>query len=257
MPFSLGWLPPGKADYLAHRINIGATSEDPDTPLYGGEYLLTVTRGGQVLDVDVQQFRMVPVEDAAFKSGPGQPVTVNGRRGVESSRSGGPGGYELYLSHPDGGTMYVNVAPHPGSAVPAQQLVDAGRRIARELRFPGNTTVTPAFGLRDLPNGMRVCAFEVQKPHGPSADRSRPGTGYSLGTCAVVPPVHVGTATMGDSPSGTPGRPVQGHATRYVDENGYVRLWILDAVDGTPVVAAGRVALSDLYAVANNLVLPR
>ena len=49
---------------------------------------------------------------------------------------------------------------------------------------------------------------------------------------------------------------MQGHATRYVDENGYHQLWVLNAVEGGPVVVAGRVPLADLYDIANRLVLP-
>jgi hypothetical protein len=255
MPYSLGWLPPGSVAYRAHRINIGSSAANPDAPLYGGEYMLTVTADDQVLEVDVQQFRMVPVDEAMFKSGPGQPVTINGQRGVESSVSTGPGGYELYVAHPDGGSMYVNVSAAPGSNAPAQQLIDAGRRIAENIHFPGTTTVTPAYGLRDLPNGMRICAFDVEQ----SPDRSQPGPGintsYSLGTCTVQPSIHVNSAVGGD-PTGTPGQPVQGHETRYVEENGYHQLRVLDAVGGAPVVVAGRVPQADLYDIANRLVLP-
>lgn len=259
MPFSLGWLPPGSVDYVARRINIGAASADPQSPpLYGGEYMLTVTDKGQVLDVDVQQFRMMDVDEAAFKSGPGNPVTIKGQRGVESSRSGGPGGYELYVAHPEGGSMYVNVAAELGSTAPPQQLVDLGRRIAENIHFPGTTTVTPTFGLRDLPSGMRICAFDVEegfgKSPGKSAGDAEPTTSYSLGTCTTVPPVNVATPAV--EPTGRPGRPVQGHATRYVDDNGYRTLWVLDAVNGAPVMTAGRVSLEDLYDIANRLVLP-
>jgi len=255
MPYSLGWLPPGSVAYRAHRISVGSSSANPDVPLYGGEYMLTVTAGSQVLEVDVQQVRMVSVDKATFKSGPGKSVTINGQRGVESSVSTGPGGYELYVAHPDGGSMYVNVSAAPGSTAPAQQLVDAGRRIAENIHFPGTTTVTPAFGLRDLPNGMRICAFDVEQ----GMDRSSAGpvtnTSYSLGTCTVQPSIFVNSAVVG-GPTGTPGQPVQGHATRYADENGYHRLWVLDAVDGVPVVIAGRVPQADLYDIANRLVLP-
>jgi hypothetical protein len=254
MPYSLEWLPPGEVDYIARRINIGGEGDALNTPLYGGEYMLTVTAGGQVLNIDVQQFRMVAVDEAAFKSGPGSPVIINGQRGVESSSSDGPGGYELYVAHPDGGSMYVNVAARPGSTADTQRLVDIGRQIAQNIRFPGNTTVTPAFGLRDLPSGVRVCAFEV----GRGLDGSAPSTSYSLGTCTTMPPVHVSAGAMNDPDSGnTPGQPVQGHETRYVDENGYLRLWVLDAVNGAPVAIAGRVPLTDLYDIANRLVLPR
>ena len=255
MPYSLGWLPPGAVAYRAHRINVGSSAAKPDTPLYGGEYMLTVTADGQVLEIDVQQFRMVSPDKAMFKSGPGQAVTIKGQPGVESSVSTGPGGYELYVAHPDGGSMYVNVNAAPGSTAPAQQLIDAGRRIAENIQFPGTTTVTPAYGLRDLPNGLRVCAFNVQQsPNGPLAG---PGTNtsYSLGTCTVQPSIFVNSA-VGGEPTGTPGEPVQGHATRYVNENGYHQLWVLDAVEGGPVVVAGRVPLADLYDIANRLVLP-
>jgi hypothetical protein len=257
MPFSLDWLPPGSVAYLARRINIGAASDDPHAPpLYSGEYMLTVTANGQVLDVDVQQMRMMSVDHAAFKSGPGNPVTINGQRGVESSRSDGPGGYELYVPHRDGGSMYVNVSAQAGSTAPAKQLVDIGRRIAQNIRIPGTTTVTPTFGLRDLPNGMRICAFDVEQGTGPFSDGSQPSTRYSLGTCATMPTVVVGT-NAAHGPAGTPGRPVQGHATRHFDENGYRTLQVLDAVNGAPVAIAGRVPLTDLYEIANRLVLPR
>ncbi|MEU3648433.1 hypothetical protein AB0E59_34005 [Lentzea sp. NPDC034063] len=260
MPYSLGWLPPGTVAYRAQRINIGSSAEDPGTPLYGGEYMLTVTADGQVLQVGVQQFRMVSVDEAMFKSGPGAPVTIKGRRGVESSVSTGPGGYELYVEHPDGGSMYVHVSAEHGSTAPAQQLVDAGRRIAENIQFPGTTTVTPAFGLRDLPDGMRICAFEVAQSldRAPVAQGSKPGTttNYSLGTCAVPPTVFVNSAVAGE-PAGTPGQPVQGHATRYVDDNGYHRLWVLDAIGGAPLFIAGQVPEADLYDIANRLVLPR
>jgi hypothetical protein len=246
MPFSLGWLPPGSVTRIARRINIGSATADSDKPLYGGEYVLTVRSKGQAIDIDVQQLKMVTVDEAMFKSGPGQPVTVNGQRGVESSNSGGAGGYELYVAQRGGGSMYVNVAGSPDSTAPAQRLIDVGRRVAQNIRFPGKTTVTPAFGLRDLPSGMRICAFDVEST----------GTGYDLGACSAMPTVHVGTNISSNSP-GTPGRPVQGHATRYTNDGGYRMLRVLDAVDGAPVTVAGRVALSDLYAVASRLVLPR
>ncbi|WP_439658335.1 hypothetical protein ACSHWB_39035 [Lentzea sp. HUAS TT2] len=256
MPFSLGWLPPGAVAYRAQRINIGATAANPAAPLFGGEYMLTVTAGGQVLEVDVQQFRMTSVDEAMFKSGPGAPVTIKGQRGVESSVSTGPGGYELYVAHPDGGSMYVNVSAEHGSTASAQQLVDTGRRIAENIQFPGTTTVTPAYGLRDLPNGMRICAFSVDPGLDRSPAKQETNTSYSLGTCTVLPTVHVSTAIVGEPPA-TPGQPVQGHATRYSDENGYHRLWVLDAVGGAPVVVAGPVPQADLYDIANRLVLPR
>jgi hypothetical protein len=257
MPYSLGWLPPGKVDYVTRRINIGAAADDLDKPLYGGEYMLSVTADGQVLDVDVQQMRMMPVDEAAFKSGPGNPVTINGRRGVESARAGGPDGYELYVAHPDGGSMYVHVGAGLGSTAPAQRLVEVGRRIAQNLEFPGTATVTPQFGLRTpLPGGMRICAFDVQEGTSLDQKQSEPYTNYSLGTCTTTPPIEVGTDDS-DAPGGTPGRPVQGHPTRYLDDNGYRTLRVLDAVDGAPVAIAGSVPRDDLYEIANRLVLPR
>lgn len=255
MPFDLGWLPSGTVAYRVHRINTGSTAENPNKPLYGGEYMLTVTANGQVLEVDVQHMGTMKVDDARFKSGPGKSVTINGKRGVESSNSGGPGGYELYVPHPDGGSLYVNVSAAPGSTASAQQLVDDGRRIAENIKFPGTTTVTPAFGLRDLPNGTKICAFDVE-PGGPSPfGKLDASTNYSLGTCTGPAPINVGTA-MTNAPTGTPGQPVQGHATRYTDEDGYHRLWVLDAVKGVPVTVAGRVPQNDLYDIANRLVLP-
>ncbi|GLY34182.1 hypothetical protein Amsp01_002060 [Amycolatopsis sp. NBRC 101858] len=246
MPFSLGWLPPGKADYLARRINIGGSAAKPDKPVYGGEYMLTVTSGRQALLVDVQEMRSMPVGHAAFKSGPGQPVTIGGRAGVESSHSGGPGGYEVYLTHPEGGSLYVNVAAQPGSTAPAQQLIDAGRRVAENIAFPGKTTVTPAFGLGTLPDGLRMCAFDVE-------EASR--TAYSVGTCSTLPPIQV-RSDESSQVRGTAGQQVQGHATRYVDENGYRTLWILKAVHDEPIAVAGPGELTELYAIADHLVLP-
>ncbi|MEQ0557944.1 hypothetical protein ABJI51_02590 [Amycolatopsis sp. NEAU-NG30] len=246
MPFSLGWLPPGKADHLARRINIGGSAANPGTPVYGGEYLMTVTSGRQVLLVDVQEMRMVPVDEAAFKSGPGRPVTLAGRAGVESAHSGGPGGYEVYLTHPEGGSLYVNVAAQPGSTATEQQLIDFGRRVAENVTFPGTTKITPAFGLGKLPDGLRMCTFDVEK------DGAR--TSYSIGTCATMPPIQ---ARLGDPGQvhGTAGRPVQGHETRYQEENGYRTLWILKAVHDAPVAVAGSVAQTELYAIADHLVL--
>ena len=100
---------------------------------------------------------------------------------MESSHSGGPGGYEVYLTHPDGGSLYVNVAAQAGSTASAQQLIDAGRRVAENVTFPGTTTVTPAFGLGKLPDGLRMCTFDVEKD-GPSGPR----TSYSVGTCSTL-----------------------------------------------------------------------
>ncbi|GAB3891757.1 hypothetical protein GCM10029964_065450 [Kibdelosporangium lantanae] len=49
---------------------------------------------------------------------------------------------------------------------------------------------------------------------------------------------------------------MQGHETRYTDENGYRRVWVLNAVKGDPIAIAGKVPQAELYDVANRLVLP-
>jgi hypothetical protein len=257
MPFDLGWLPPGKVDYVARRINVGSLTKDPNDVVYGGEYMIDVTANGQVLDIGVQEMRMTPVDEAAFKSGPGKPVTINGKRGIESALSTEEGGYELYLAHPDGGSIYVNVAAMPFSTAPVQRLADVGRQVAQNIQFPGTTTVTPDFGLRTpLPDGMRICAFDVGEASSLDENQSEPNTDYSLGTCTTAPPIDVGIRDV-DAPAGTPGRPVQGHPTRYLDENGYRTLRVLDAVDGYPVAITGAVPQADLYKIANHLILPR
>lgn len=259
MPYSLDWLPPGDVAYLARRINIGSKDANLEHPLFGGEYMLSVTNDGQVLNIDVQEMLMSEPDEAAFKSGPGSPVTVGGRHGVESSVSDGPGGYELYLAHPGGsGSMYVNVAPsyEDGSTASAEQLIDVGRRVAENVRFPGDTLVNPAFGLRDLPAGLKVCAFDVERGFDSDSPSDGVGstTGYELGDCTVMPPVQV--HITGKDPDGTPGQPVLGHETRLNDEGGYRTLFILDAVAGEPIAVAGKVPAEQLYEIANHLVLP-
>lgn len=257
MPYSLDWLPPGEVDYLARRVNIGGSAAHPEVPVYNGEYMMTVTNNGQVLDVDVQEMKMSDPDEAAFKSGPGASVTIKGRHGVESKNNDGPGGYELYLEHPDGGSLYVGVAADlpSGSTATAQQLVDIGRRVAENVRFPGDTAVTPTFGLRDLPAGLKVCSWDVEKGFGRLPDGKVPNTRYDLGTCDVQPTINVGTGGP-DSEGGTPGQPVQGHETKYADDQGYLRLFVMNAVNGEAVVIAGKVPLDNLYAIANSLVLP-
>ncbi|GAB1514328.1 hypothetical protein [Actinophytocola sp. KF-1] len=265
MPYDLGWLPPGDVEFLVHRINTGGQE---DAPVFGGEYMLSVTSGGTKLMVDVQEFKMSPVDDAAFKSGPGSPVTINGKHGVESANSGGPGGYELYFEHPEQGSMYVNVGPENGGTADAQQLISYGRKIAQNIRFPGTKTVAPAFGLGALPDGMRMCAFDVEKPFdadapvgvevpgGSSARGSTPNTGYSVGACTDITGSINIAVTGVNGPRGAAGQPVQGHKTRFIDEGGYRSLWILGAVGNAPVLVAGRVPAADLYAIAGELVLP-
>jgi hypothetical protein len=134
--------------------------------------------------------------------------------------------------------------------------VRAARRIAENIRFPGAATVTPSFGLGALPDGMRVCTFDVEKPFDPSPLGSASSTGYQLGTCDTLPRIIVST-TNANGPRGNPGEPVQGHQTRYVDENGYRSLWILDAVNDAPILVAGSLPPTDLYDIANHLILPR
>jgi len=255
MPYSLDWLPPGEVDYLVHRVNIGGTAEDPDTPIYGGEYMFNVTNNGQVLYVDVQHFGMSTPDEAAFKSGPGSPVTINGLHGVESSVSDGPGGYELYLTHPGGGSMYVGVSAENGTTAPAQLLIDTGRRIAEHIRFPGDTRVTPMFGLGELPSGMKMCTFDLEKGFDSPPGTAHPSTSYQLGTCDTQPTINIYTADERDV-TGTAGQPVQGHETRYVDESGYLKLFVVDAVKGKSVAIAGSVPLADLYDIGNRLILP-
>ncbi len=260
MPFTLGWLPEGEIEYLVRRTNTGATAEEPEKPVYGGEYMLSVKAGGKTIMIDVQEFKMSGVDGAAFKSGPGKPVTINGKRGVESANSAGPGGYELYFEHPEAGAMYVHVGPENGGTADARELVDIGRNVAKGIRFPGTTKVTPSFGLGALPDGMRMCTFDVEKPFGLSAPASTSGTSsstsYTVGACTSIEDVVLVSTTSANGPRGEAGRPVQGHKTRFVDENGYRSLWILDAVAADPVLVAGAVPAADLYAIANDLVLP-
>ncbi|OLF16790.1 hypothetical protein [Actinophytocola xanthii] len=247
MPFSLGWLPQGSAAYSLERMAAVPAPEDPSLPLFGGEYQLTVTTGGQKLYVGVQELKMSPPEGAVFKSGPGRAVTVAGRRGVESANPGGEHGYELYLAHPDRGSLYVHVS---GNVAPAR-LVEVGRRIAENVRFPGSATVTPTFGLHDLPPDRRICGFGVQPP---SDHVPKPITEYNLGTCTDARDIVV--QTRFEQPLGTAGRLVLGRATREVSVDGYHTLWVLDAVDDTSIAIAGHVPMTELYDIADRLVLP-
>jgi hypothetical protein len=54
--------------------------------------MLSVTTNGQVLNIDVQEMRIRSIDQVTVNSGPGNPVTIGGRRGVESSSADGPGG---------------------------------------------------------------------------------------------------------------------------------------------------------------------
>ena len=258
MPYDLGWLPPGSVTYVARRINIGAVSRT-SPPLFDGEYMLIVTTASGDIDVDVQQFPG-DLSGSGFKSGPGTPITIGGRDGIESTNAGGPGGYEVYFQDADGGLMYVNVAAHHGDTVPADQLSTIGRRVADNVRFPGTSTVEPSFGIGYVPAGATVRAFDVDKlpADAPMADGTSGSiTSYDLGTTTTQASVAY-VSTVGNAmPSGTPGRDVQGHATRYRDDSGYRSVYVLDAVDGQHVMISGSQPLSELYKIADGLILPK
>ncbi|MFD0207521.1 MULTISPECIES: hypothetical protein [Saccharothrix] len=139
-----------------------------------------------------------------------------------------------------------------------------GRRIAQEIRFPGTTAVAPLYGLGELPNGLRVCAFEVAEERTTALRPRDAATSYDLGAgCSTRPPIVVNMddpnapITRGGPPQPvTPGEPVQGRETVYLESNGYRQLWVLNAVNGTAVRVAGEVPPADLYAVAERLILP-
>ncbi len=257
MPYDLGWLPEGSVTYLARRINVGAVRQT-SPPSFGGEYLLTVTTAAATIDIDTQQ---MPGDLAGvqFKSGPGVPVTIDGRDGIESSNSGGPGGYEVYFHDADGGLMYVNAGPHTVGKLSAAELTAIGRRVAQSVRFPGSAQVRPSFGVGYVPTGLRVRAFDVESGQSElptSTGSSGPRTSYDVGDSTHSDSaVSVGTNAAG-LPSGTPGRPVQGHPTRYADDHGYRTLQVRDAVPGQAVAISGRLPLSELYKIADGLVLP-
>ena len=257
MPYDLGWLPDGSVSYLARRINVGGLNES-SPPVFDGEYMLTDTIGAGTVMIDVQQFPG-GLADVAFKSGPGASVTIDGRDAVESSNSAGPGGYEVYFEDAAGGLMYVNVAADIGSTVPAAQLISIGRAVAENIHFPGSAEVQPSFGIDYLPDGLHVRAFDVESGDSaaPMADGSSgPSTSYDIGTAAnQQSAVMVGTATA--VPQGTtPGRDVQGHATRYADDNGWRSVYVLDAVHGQDVQLSGTLSEDELYKIADGLVLP-
>jgi hypothetical protein len=187
-------------------------------------------------------------------------VTINGRDGVESSNPAGPGGYEVYFIDAAGGLMYVNVSADIGSTVPAAQLVDMGRRVAENVRFPGSAAVQPSFGVGELPAGLTVRAFDVEAGGDglPVANGAiGPTTSYDIGfTANQLNAAMIGT-TSAPPPSGTPGRTVQGHPTRYSDDGGGWRsLFVLDAVNGQSVQLSGSLSQDELYRIADGLVLP-
>jgi hypothetical protein len=243
--------------YIARRVNVGGLNES-SPPLFDGEYMLTDTIAAGAVMIDVQQFPG-DLSEVAFKSGPGASVTIDGRDGTESSNSGGPGGYEVYFDDAAGGLMYVNVSPEHGSSVPAAQLVDIGRRVAQNVRFPGSAEVQPSFGIGYVPDGLRVRAFDVESgdPDVPYANGSiGPLTSYDIGISTSLSSAVTISTTSGALQTGTPGRDVQGHATRYSDDNGWRMLYVLDAVHGQDVQVSGSLSEDELYKIAGGLVLP-
>jgi hypothetical protein len=242
MPFDLGWLPAGTPQYLARRINVGALS-DTGPAVFDGEYLLTID--GDLL-VDVQQ---MPgrLSGVTFKSGPGRATTVNGRPAIESQNSSGPGGYEVYYQDSAGGLMYVNAAITHGRPMPAGRLVTDGRRVAAGVHFPGTTTVQPAFGVGYLPAGMKVVTFDIGGGR----------TSYQLGEpTSQRPAVQITSPSLGNTPTGTTRRTVQGHPTRYRTDRGYTELYVLNAVNGSNLMIGSTLPLTELYRIADGLVLP-
>lgn len=257
MPFDLGWVPDGDVHYLARRVNVGGVPGETK-PVLDGEYMMAVTTPSGALDVDVQQ---MPggLDGAHFKCGTGVNVTVSGRPGIEDSATAGPCGYEVYFVDADGGLMYVNVLNEPGAHVGADTLTAIGRHVANEVRFPGTTQVTPAFGLSNLPDGLRVRAFDVETPPTGSplaGDEIALSTTYQLGTATGGLDATVGiedTLLRG----GTPGREVQGHLTRVVDDSGYRTLEVLGAVGQHAVgISSRELSVDELYQIADGLVLP-
>jgi hypothetical protein len=247
MPFDVGWLPSGSVAYYARRINLGSVHSSGRPLSFDGEYLLSVTTPNQVIDIDVAQ---TPggLDGVHFKSGAGAQVTINGRRGIESVHAGGPGGYEIYFQDSAGGTMYVNAGPNDRSPAPtAAELTAIGRQVAQNVTFPGTAQVAPSFNVGDLPGGLRVLAFEVGLGR-TSYALGRSGNSDSAAT--------VGIGSGHGLAGSTSGRTVQGHPTRYIVDHGYVSLYVLGAVNGNDVSVAGKLPLTQLYAIADGLVLP-
>ncbi len=253
MPYDLGWLPGGKIDYTARRINVGGMNEH-SKPSFDGEYMLTAHVAGQSVDIDVQE----------FPGGLGRPMSkcsamtatrIAGRPAYQTADASGACGYELYFRDAGARTMYVNVMRSKGQANPAARMRAIGRRVAENVRYPGTANVRPGFGVGYVPKGAHVRAFDVEHTGSPLGG---PGetTSYDLGTTAAQDPV----ATVGTNSvvsKGAPGRAVQGHPTRYVDDHGYRQL----AVDGavgkeTVVIASNHLPKAQLYKIADGLVLP-
>lgn len=249
MPYDLGWLPEGSAAYHVRRLN-DAEPGQSGRPVFDGEYILTVTASTGTTDIDVQQ-APGDLAGARFKSGPGRPVTIDHRSGIEITNP--DGSYELYFDDAAGGLMYLDVRSESGGG--AAENVATGRRVAANVRFPGTAQVQPSFGIGYFPPGTKVRAFDVE-------------SGLTLGGTVINGPVtqyeiwtrttlQATVSTASAAGPGTPGRAVQGHPTRYTDENGYRTLFVLGAVDGKPVQLSGRLPLAELYTIADGLILPR
>jgi len=259
MPFTLGWLPPGEVNYSTQRITTGASPQDPDTPVYGGDYMLSVKSGDQVLNISVTERSTLSVDEAVdvFSPDPGRQITIGEKRAVESTVFGVPEGYEsteLYVERPAGGTVYVHVAARWDSTATQEELSGIARRIAGNLQFPGTTMLTPEYGFRDLPDGIEMCAFSVDPP---SDLRKNLSTSYVLGDCDVNKAILVSTPDVVGKLEGTPGEPVQGRETLVEDHGGgYFVLTVLDAVGDRPVHVRGELPLDRLYDLAGRLALP-
>lgn len=255
MPFDLGWLPAGSKRYVAQRINVGAASANA-ARVFDGEYLLDLSTPNSKLVIDAAQ---VPgdLTGIHFESGSGTAITINNRPGIESAHSDGPGGYEIYFQDSVGGMVYVSVSAAPGQSIAGAQASTIGRRIARGVSFPGTHQVSPSFGLGYLPPGLTVRAFDVEPAvqDSPSPDDLR--TSYDIrsatGRYAVInifsyPPPPT---------SGIPGRTVQGHPTRYSTVEGLTAFYLLNAVDGRPILINTALPLGEIYRIADGLELPR
>lgn len=258
MPFTLGWLPPGEVTYTTQRISVGG-SADSDAPVFNGDYMLSVRSGERVLNVVVTENKQYSLQDAvnSLHPDPGRRITIGGRRAVESTVFNVPEGFEsstLYVERPDRSMVYVLVSAQWDTSATQEELSGIARRIAENLQFPGTTVLTPEYGLGELPDGIRMCAFSVDPP---SDLRTTLSTSYLLGSCETSEMIVVSTPDSAGKPEGTPGEPVQGHETLVEDQGkGYHVLTVLDAVDGRPVHLSGAVPVDTLHQLGEGLVLP-
>jgi hypothetical protein len=155
----------------------------------------------------------------------------------------------------------VNVAnSNNGPARPAasaDELRVDGRQVAESIRTPGTTALTPDYGVGYVPAGLTLRTFEVAPaltPTGEPASGTR--TSYGLGDATSIGDTISIFPALSEDGAFTPGRPVQGHATKLKDEDGYLTLLVEDAVGGGAISLGGKVAASEIYAVADGLVLP-